>query len=131
MRISDWSSDVCSSDLMLDTVRYESGKEAAVRLVFEPKTSRIARDEFVNMLLVQTGLEGNVPVNLVCIDTDGRPGQRSLRQVLDSWLAFRSTTVTRRTQHRLDKVTDRIHILEGRSIVYLSVDEVKIGRAHV
>ncbi|MDN5843907.1 MAG: DNA topoisomerase IV subunit A [Alcaligenaceae bacterium] len=109
---------------MLDTVRDESGKEAAVRLVFEPKTSRIARDEFVNMLLVQTGLEGNVPVNLVCIDTDGRPGQRSLRQVLESWLAFRSTTVTRRTQHRLDKVTDRIHILEGRSIVYLNVDEV-------
>src|SRR3546814_13851070 len=65
MRISDWSSDVCSSDLMLDTVRDESGKEAAVRLVFEPKTSRISRAEFVNMLLVQTGLEGNVPVNLV------------------------------------------------------------------
>ncbi|HUH41389.1 MAG TPA: DNA topoisomerase IV subunit A, partial [Castellaniella sp.] len=109
---------------MLDTVRDESGKQAAVRLVFEPKTGRIDREEFVNMLLVRTGLEGNVPVNLVCIDTDGRPGQRSLRQVLESWLAFRSATVTRRTRFRLDKVLDRIHILEGRSIVYLNVDEV-------
>ena len=76
------------------------------------------------MLLVRTGLEGNVSVNLVCIDTDGRPGQRSLRQVLESWLAFRAQTITRRTRHRLDKVLDRIHILEGRSIVYLNVDEV-------
>jgi topoisomerase-4 subunit A len=109
---------------MLDSVRDESGKQAAVRLVFEPKTSRIDRDEFVNLLLVRTGLEGNVPVNLVCIDTDGRPGQRSLRQILESWLAFRSQTVLRRTRHRLDKVLDRIHILEGRSIVYLNVDEV-------
>ena len=109
---------------MLDSVRDESGKQDAVRLVFEPKTSRIDRDEFVNMLLVRTGLEGNVSVNLVCIDTDGRPGQRSLRQVLESWLAFRAQTVTRRTRHRLDKVLDRIHILEGRSIVYLNVDEV-------
>ncbi len=109
---------------MLDSVRDESGKQDPVRLVFEPKTSRIDRDEFVNMLLVRTGLEGNVPVNLVCIDTDGRPGQRSLRQVLESWLAFRAQTVTRRTRHRLDKVLDRIHILEGRSIVYLNVDEV-------
>src|SRR5690606_10996770 len=109
---------------MLDSVRDESGKHDAVRLVFEPKTSRIDRDEFVNMLLVLTGLEGNVPINLVCIDTDGRPGQRSLRQVVESWLAFRAQTVTRRTRHRLDKVLDRIHILEGRSIVYLNVDEV-------
>ncbi|MGB6241806.1 MAG: DNA topoisomerase IV subunit A [Castellaniella sp.] len=109
---------------LLDAVRDESGKQAPVRLVFEPKSRSIDRDEFVNLLLVRTGLEGNVSLNLVCIDTDGRPGQRSLRQVLESWLAFRAQTVTRRTRHRLDKVLDRIHILEGRSIVYLNVDEV-------
>ncbi|WP_298017910.1 DNA topoisomerase IV subunit A [uncultured Castellaniella sp.] len=109
---------------LLDAVRDESGKQAPVRLVFEPKSRSIDRDEFVNLLLVRTGLEGNVPLNLVCIDTDGRPGQRSLRQVLESWLAFRAQTVTRRTRHRLDKVLDRIHILEGRSVVYLNVDEV-------
>ncbi|WP_323011417.1 DNA topoisomerase IV subunit A [Castellaniella sp.] len=109
---------------LLDAVRDESGKQAPVRLVFEPKSRTIDRDEFVNLLLVRTGLEGNVPLNLVCIDTDGRPGQRSLRQVLESWLAFRAQTINRRTRHRLDKVMDRIHILEGRSIVYLNVDEV-------
>jgi len=109
---------------MLDAVRDESGKDEAVRLVFEPKTSRIDRDEFVTMLLAQTGMEGSVSINLVCIGTDARPGQRSLRQILMDWLGFRTQTVTRRTQHRLDKVTDRIHVLEGRMVVYLNVDEV-------
>ncbi|NYT61350.1 DNA topoisomerase IV subunit A [Alcaligenaceae bacterium] len=109
---------------LLDTVRDESGKQAAVRLVFEPKSSRVDRNEFVTMLLAQTGLEGSVSCNLVCISTDGRPGQRSLRQVLTDWLGFRALTITRRTQYRLDKVTDRIHVLEGRMVVYLNVDEV-------
>ncbi|MFA5489365.1 MAG: DNA topoisomerase IV subunit A [Candidimonas sp.] len=109
---------------MLDSVRDESGKQDAVRLVFEPKSSRIDRDEFVNMLLAQTSLEGNVSLNLVCIGLDGRPGQRSLRQVLDEWLRFRADTMTRRTRYRLDKVTDRIHVLRGRMVVYLNVDEV-------
>lgn len=109
---------------LLDTVRDESGKDAAVRLVFEPKSSRIDRDEFVNTLLAQTSMEGSVSINLVCIGTDGRPGQRSLRQVLEQWLGFRAQTITRRTRFRLDKVTDRIHVLEGRMVVYLNVDEV-------
>lgn len=109
---------------LLDAVRDESGKQAAVRLVFEPKSSRIDRDEFVNILLAQTSMEGSVPVNLVCIATDGRPGQRSLRQVFTDWLGFRAHTITRRTQFRLDKVTDRIHVLQGRMVVYLNVDEV-------
>ncbi len=109
---------------MLDTVRDESGKQASIRLVFEPKSSRIDRDEFVNTLLAQTSMEGSASINLVCIGTDGRPGQRSLRQVLTDWLGFRALTITRRTQFRLDKVTDRIHVLEGRMVVYLNVDEV-------
>jgi len=95
-----------------------------VRLVLEPRSSRVDRDEFVNTLLAQTSLEGNVSVNLVCIGLDGRPAQRSLRDILVQWLAFRSTTMTRRTRFRLDKVTDRIHVLEGRMVVYLNVDEV-------
>src|SRR5690606_1231751 len=61
---------------------------------------------------------------LVCIARDGRPGQSSLRGMLTEWLSFRADTMTRRTQHRLDKVTDRIHVLEGRMVVYLNVDEV-------
>ncbi|MFT0850966.1 DNA topoisomerase IV subunit A [Achromobacter sp. F4_2707] len=109
---------------LLDTVRDESGKEAAVRLVFEPKSSRIPRDELVTALLAQTSMETSVPTNLVCIARDGRPGQTSLRGMLTEWLSFRADTMTRRTQHRLDKVTDRIHVLEGRMVVYLNVDEV-------
>lgn len=109
---------------VLDAVRDESGKEDAVRLVFEPKTSRVDRDEFVNLLLAQTGMEGSVPINLVCIGTDSRPAQRPLRRILTEWLGFRTDTVTRRTRYRLDKVTDRIHVLEGRMVVYLNVDEV-------
>jgi len=109
---------------MLDAVRDESGKDAAVRLVFEPKTSRVDRDEFVNLLLAQTSMETSVPINLVCIGTDGRPRQKPLRDILTEWLAFRTDTLTRRTRHRLDRVADRIHVLEGRMVVYLNVDEV-------
>ena len=109
---------------LLDAVRDESGKDAAVRLVFEPKSSKIERDEFVNTLLAQTSMEGSVPINLVCIGTDGRPRQKNLRDILGEWLAFRTNTVMRRTRFRLDKVTDRIHVLEGRMVVYLDVDEV-------
>lgn len=109
---------------LLDAVRDESGKDAAVRLVFEPKSAKIDRDDFVNTLLAQTSMEGSVPLNLVCIGTDGRPRQKNLRDVLTEWLAFRTHTVLRRTQFRLDKVSDRIHVLEGRMVVYLDVDEV-------
>ncbi len=109
---------------LLENVRDESGKEADVRLVFEPKSSRIDREEFINALLANTSMEGNASINLVCIGIDGRPKQRSLREVIQEWLVFRTDTVTRRSQYRLDKVNDRIHILEGRQLVYLNVDEV-------
>lgn len=109
---------------LLDTVRDESGKDAAVRLVFEPKTSRIDRDELVNTLLAQTSLETNVSVNLVCVGTNGLPRQKSLREILTEWVEFRLHTMLRRSRHRLDAVNDRIHVLEGRMIVYLNVDEV-------
>ncbi|PMC15402.1 DNA topoisomerase IV subunit A [Oligella urethralis] len=109
---------------LLDSVRDESGKDAAVRLVFEPKTSKVSREDFVNQLLAKTSMEGNASINLVCIGIDGRPRQRNLLEILTEWLQFRTTTVTRRTQYRLDKVSDRIHVLEGRMVVYLNVDEV-------
>lgn len=109
---------------LLDAVRDESGKDAAVRLVFEPKTSKVDRDLFVTTLLAQTSLETNVSVNLVCVGTDGRPKQKALKELLLEWIEFRAATLLRRSQYRLDKVLDRIHVLEGRMVVYLSVDEV-------
>lgn len=109
---------------LLDAVRDESGKDAAVRLVFEPKTSKVDRDQFVTTLLAQTSLESNVSINLVCVGTDGRPRQKPMREMLLEWIEFRAATVLRRSQYRLDKVLDRIHVLEGRMVVYLNVDEV-------
>ena len=109
---------------VLDVVRDESNKDAAVRLVFEPKTSRIEQQELITALLAHTSLETSSPINLTMIGLDGRPMQKSLRQMLQEWIAFRQTTLQRRSQHRLDKVLERIHILEGRQIVLLNIDEV-------
>ncbi|HZZ09443.1 MAG TPA: DNA topoisomerase IV subunit A [Paraburkholderia sp.] len=109
---------------LLDAVRDESGKDAPVRLVFEPKSSRIDQTDFVNTLLAHTSLESNASLNLVMVGGDGRPRQKGLGEILHEWVAFRFTTVTRRTRHRLSKVDDRIHILEGRMIVFLNIDEV-------
>jgi topoisomerase-4 subunit A len=109
---------------LLDTVRDESGKDAPVRLVFEPKSSRIEQTEFITTLLAHTSMESGVALNLVMIGTDGRPRQKSVLDVLREWVEFRALTVTRRSRFRLDRVNDRIHILEGRMIVFLNIDEV-------
>ncbi len=109
---------------MLDVARDESNKEAAVRLVFEPKSRTVDVQEFVTALLAQTSLESSAPINLTMVGLDGRPTQKSLRAILSEWIAFRLATVQRRTQHRLVKVLDRIHVLEGRQLVLLNIDEV-------
>jgi len=105
-------------------VRDESSKDAPVRLVFEPKTSRISQEEFTTTLLAHTSLESSAPINLTMVGIDGKPVQKSLRQMLGEWVEFRAGTVQRRSQFRLDKVLDRIHILEGRQLVLLNIDEV-------
>ena len=109
---------------VLDGVRDESSKDAAVRLVFEPKSKNIDVNEFVNLLLAHTSLESNAPMNLVMIGNDGRPRQKGLKEIISEWIAFRVATVTRRTQFRLGKVKDRMHILEGRLTVLLNIDKV-------
>lgn len=109
---------------VLDTVRDESGKDAPVRLVLEPKSKNQDQTEFMQMLLAHTSLETSASINLVMIGGDGRPRQKGLLDILSEWIAFRFTTVTRRTQFRLKKVDDRIHILEGREAVLLNIDEV-------
>ncbi|MDO9198164.1 DNA topoisomerase IV subunit A [Rhodoferax sp.] len=109
---------------VLDVVRDESSKDAAVRLVCEPKTSRIQQQELITTLLAHTSLETSSPINLTMVGLDGRPTQKSLRQMLTEWIEFRQTTIERRSQHRLNKVRDRVHILEGRQLVLLNIDEV-------
>jgi topoisomerase IV subunit A len=109
---------------VLDTVRDESSKDSAVRLVFEPKTSRIEQSELITTLLAHTSLETSSPVNLTVVGLDGKPVQKSLRVMLSEWIEFRQATIERRSRHRLGKVLDRIHILEGRQLVLLNIDEV-------
>jgi topoisomerase-4 subunit A len=109
---------------VLDAVRDESSKDAPVRLVFEPKSRTVEQPELITTLLAHTSLETSAPLNLTMVGGDGRPMQKSLRQVLAEWIAFRLATVERRTRHRLQKVLDRIHVLEGRQLVLLNIDEV-------
>jgi topoisomerase-4 subunit A len=109
---------------VLDAVRDESGRDAPVRLVFEPKSRTVEQQELITTLLAHTSLETSAPINLTMVGLDGRPTQKSLRQMLLEWGQFRQATVQRRTRHRLDKVLDRIHVLEGRQLVLLNIDEV-------
>ncbi len=108
----------------LDTIRDESGRAAAVRLVFEPKSKNQDQTEFMLMLLAHTSLESSASINLVMIGGDGRPRQKGLSDILQEWITFRFATVTRRTQYKLGKVDARIHILEGRETILLNIDEV-------
>src|SRR5574343_1467652 len=85
---------------VLDGVRDESSKDAPVRLVCEPKTSRISQQELITTLLAHTSLETSAPINLTLVGLDGRPTQKSMRQMLQEWIAFRQTTIERRCRHR-------------------------------
>jgi len=109
---------------VLDVVRDESSKDAAVRLVFEPKARTIEQQELIQVLLAHTSLESSSSINLTAIGIDGKPVQKSLRQMFNEWIEFRQITVQRRSNFRLQKVLDRIHILEGRQLVLLNIDEV-------
>ena len=109
---------------LLEKVRDESDGEHPVRLVFEPKSSRMQPETFINTLMAQTSMEGNVSVNLVMMGLDNRPAQKNLKTILQEWLDYRTAMVTRRLQHRLDAVEKRIHILDGRMIAFLHIDQV-------
>jgi len=109
---------------MVDDLRDESDHENPTRLVIVPRSNRVDLAEVMNHLFATTDLERNYRVNLNIIALDGRPRVMSLREILGEWLEFRTTTVTRRLQHRLEKVTRRLHILDGLMVVYLNLDEV-------
>jgi topoisomerase IV subunit A len=108
----------------LETVRDESGKDAPVRIVLEPRSSRMPQEEFIALLLAHTSLESTAPANMVAIGLDGRPNQKNILELLAEWVRFRFTAVTRRSQTRLDQVQKRLHILTGRMAVLLNIDEV-------
>jgi topoisomerase-4 subunit A len=109
---------------MVEDLRDESDHEHPVRLVLVPRSNRVDMVEVMNHLFATTDLERNYRVNLNIIGLDGRPRVMGLKSILTEWLDFRIATVTRRLQHRLERVNRRLHILEGLLVVYLNLDEV-------
>jgi topoisomerase-4 subunit A len=109
---------------MVESYNDESDHENPTRLVIVPRSNRVDLVELMNHLFATTDLERNYRVNLNIIGLDGRPRVMGLRGILTDWLEFRTTTVTRRLQHRLAKVAKRLHILDGLLIAFLNLDEV-------
>ncbi len=109
---------------MVADLRDESDHEEPTRLVIVPRSNRVDRDVLLAHLYATTDLERTYRVNLNVIGLNGRPQVKNLKTLLKEWLTFRQETVRRRLQHRLDKITKRLHILEGLLIAYLNIDEV-------
>ncbi|MFI3188444.1 DNA topoisomerase IV subunit A [Crenothrix sp. D3] len=109
---------------MLDDLRDESDHENPTRLLLIPKAKRFDVEALMSHLFVTTDLEKSYRVNMNMIGMDGKPRVKGLRDILVEWLAFRSETVRRRLQYRLDKLLARLHILDGLLIAYLNIDEV-------
>ena len=109
---------------MVEDLRDESDHENPTRLVITPRSNRVDTEELMAHLFATTDMERTYRVNLNMIGTDGRPKVKDLRTILTEWLEFRITTVRRRLQFRLDKVLERLHILDGLLIAFLNIDEV-------
>jgi topoisomerase-4 subunit A len=109
---------------MVEDLRDESDHENPTRLVIVPRSNRVDLEQLMNHLFATTDLERNYRVNLNIIGINGKPQVLNLRELLKQWLKFRMETVTRRLNHRLDQVVDRLHILEGLLVAYLNIDEV-------
>jgi topoisomerase-4 subunit A len=109
---------------MVSDLRDESDHENPTRLVIVPRSNRVDIEQLMAHLFASTDLERTYRVNMNMIGIDGRPQVKNLRQILVEWLSWRTDIVRKRLQHRLEKVLDRLHILEGLMIAYLNIDEV-------
>ncbi len=108
----------------LEDIRDESDHANPVRVVLIPRSNRVDADQLMGHLFATTDLEKSYRVNLNVIGLDGRPQVKNLKLLLSEWLQFRTTTVTRRLTHRLDRVERRLHLLDGLLIAFLNLDEV-------
>ena len=108
----------------LEDIRDESDHANPVRVVLVPRSNRVDAEQLMGHLFATTDMERSYRVNLNVIGLDGRPQVKNLKTLLSEWLAFRSSTVTRRLQHRLQKVERRLHLLEGLLVAFLNLDEV-------
>ena len=109
---------------MIVDLRDEGDEENPTRLVLVPKSNRVDKEAVMNHLFATTDLEKNFRVNMNMIGLNGKPQVLDLKSILKQWLKYRTNTVTRRLQHRLDWVMDRLYILEGLMVVYLNIEEV-------
>lgn len=109
---------------MIEDLRDESDHEHPTRLVISPKSNRVDVEGLMSHLFATTDLERSYRVNFNMIGLDGKPRVKPLLTILQEWLTYRVTTVRRRLEYRLDKVLDRIHVLEGLIVAYLNIDEV-------
>jgi len=109
---------------MVEDLRDESDHENPTRLVIVPRSNRVDLAQLMNHLFATTDLERNYRANMNIIGINGKPQILNLRELLKQWLSFRMDTVTRRLNHRLDQVVDRLHVLEGLLVAYLNIDEV-------
>jgi len=109
---------------MVEDLRDESDHENPTRLVIMPRSNRVNIEELMAHLFATTDLERSYRVNMNMIGMDGRPQVKNLRSLLEEWLKFRTVTVRRRLQWRLDKVNKRLHILDALLIAFLNIDEV-------
>ena len=109
---------------MLEDIRDEADHENPIRIVLVPRSNRVDTDALMAHLFATTDLEKSYRVNMNMIGIDHKPAVKGLLEILNEWLTFRRTTVTRRLQYRLDKVLSRLHILEGFMIAFLNIDEV-------
>ena len=109
---------------MIEDLRDESDHENPIRLVIVPRSNRVDADETMQHLFATTDMEKSFRINLNMIGLDGRPQVKDLKRILTEWLSFRTSTVTRRLEHRLAKVDRRLHLLEGLHTAYLNLDEV-------
>ncbi len=109
---------------MLVDLRDESDHENPTRLVLVPRSNRIDYERLMSHLFATTELERSYRVNLNILGLDNRPSVKNLKMILQEWLEYRRTTVTRRLSYRLDKINERLHLLDGLLIAYLNLDEV-------
>jgi len=108
----------------LEDIRDESDHANPVRVVLVPRSNRVDAEQLMGHLFATTDLEKSYRVNLNVIGLDGKPAVKSLRTLLEEWLAFRTDTVIRRLKHRQEKVERRLHLLQGLLVAFLNLDEV-------
>lgn len=109
---------------LVEDLRDESDHENPTRLVISPRGRKVDADDLMSHLFATTDLERNYRVNLNIIGLDGRPQVKDLKSLLNEWLEYRKDTVKRRLRFRLDRVLERLHLLEGFLIAFLNIDEV-------